>query len=433
MQRAAVTSLLVVLIALGSPASALALSRNGQRLSLQSLAITTTNSSLRYLHTTWFKQNYSFSTTETLPAADGTTTTVEVLLPRKGLNTTSSPTVHAQLSAMYATAIALHGGFFQASRVGVSTTVARRRTVAWVNGAAYSYARNAWGRDWQSALMVYYLAYGSQQVWGSLPMQTRELVASAVATEADRLLATPPLYYQDASGTIIRPGDSKSEENAWNATLLLYAARAFPGNPHASDWEKQGRWYQITAYATPNQVGTDPRINGSNLNADGTVTNHNRIHPDYMLTQAEFIAKVKLFSAQTHTAVPTETANNFGLVWRALTVTKYPRPQFRSPGGTIYRRGKNHSQTADMYFPQGTDISLYRRFNAAETDVEAFDARIDKCAYGWGKAHLLYVRKQQSRYKDGHIFSKGATRFSNDEQFAAASMAEIVARLKIIR
>ena len=108
---------------------------------------------------------------------------------------------------------------------------------------------------------------------------------------------------------------------------------------------------------------------------------------------------------------------------------RFSAKRYRKPGGTIYRWGKNKSQTADMYFPQGNDWSGYRRFNAALMDVEVFAARVDWRSYYWADKHLSYVIRQQSRYRDRHVFSSGSTGYPSDEQFAAATAAEIAARL----
>jgi len=412
-------------------------SRATQRLQLRSYAIQMTNNSQRYLHTTWFRKLYSYTTAQVPGALDasgtpGATQTVQVLVPRNGFSAGEVP-IRSQASALYATAIALHNGYYNASTVTVSKAEAMRRTAAWTSGLALSYQNGHWAHGWQSGLWVYYLGFGARQVWSSLPPVTRSLVTSAVASEADYLLTVPPPNFRDANGKILSIGDTKSEENAWNASLLIMAAREFPGNPHAADWERQGRWYQITAYATPNQVGTDPRITGSNLNPDGTITNHGYIHPDYMICAGEFQAKIRMVAWNTRSVVPAEAANNFLLVWQGLTQHKFKPPYFDQPGGTIYRRGPNRTTTDRMYYPQGGAWSNYRRFNAAQMDVEAFATKTDSMAYAWAKTHMLYTLRQQNRQKDRHIFSRGQTWFPEDEQFAACTAAEMAYRLSVMR
>jgi hypothetical protein len=269
---------------------------------------------------------------------------------------------------------------------------------------------------------VYYWAFGSKQVWKTLPAATRTRVTAAVAAEADRLLLLPPRYYRDAQGAIITPGDSKLEENAWNASLLYLAAKMFGPHPNAPAWETRARHYLLAAYATPAQVGTDSRITGSNLNADGTVTNHGIINVDYFTCHAEFTEKVLVVAAQTRSVAPWEARSNFVLIWRALI-----RLQF--DGGTIYRTREHGRPSADVYYPQGYAFSADRRFNLAQMDVEAFLQRIDKQAYGWANAHLQFTLAQQARHEDGHTFAPGENLTLLDESFVAATGAEMVARL----
>ena len=436
-----------------------AVSRVTKAKTLRNMAIQSQSNSLRYLHTTWFNANYRYATigvasiTEATGAA-GSTGTIELLRPAHGFSTASSDqfvvptktfspasatqpsigTTRRQASAMYATALALGNGTYNEHRVGVSRAEALRRTVAWTNALALSHARHEWGGSWQSALWTYYLGAGSKRIWSDLPTCTQELVTQAVAEEADRLVMTPAPFYKNARGKIVYPGDSKSEENAWNATLLFCASRMYGSvdATRAAQWEAQGRCYALTAYATPSQVGTDPRIQGSNLNPDGTVINRNKIHPDYMATAGEMQTKYVLTSAWTHTRVAPECGNGLNAVWHALTKLKFPVRKFMKPGGTIYRVGAHGVVSAGIYYPQGSDWSKYRRHDMALMDVTMFVVGKD-AGYNWARAHIGYLLNQQARHKDGSVFSKGETRFTEEEQFAAACSAEMVETLSLVR
>ena len=44
-----------------------------------------------------------------------------------------------------------------------------------------------------------------------------------IVYEADRQLTLPSAYWADANGTIISKGDTKAEEDSWNAALLELA------------------------------------------------------------------------------------------------------------------------------------------------------------------------------------------------------------------
>jgi hypothetical protein len=417
----------------GTAPAAMAKSRWAQRVELKGLAGKASNNSLKYLHTTWWKSRYSYRSIE-ITHTDEATETLRVASPWGGFSAGEAP-IRSQGSALYATALALRNGTYSERTVRVSRGEATRRVVAWSNALAYSYEVDGWGHRFQSALWVYYLGFGARQVWSTVPTQTQGRIDRAIISEADYLLTKPPPFYRDASGTALFDGDTKAEENAWNGSLLLLAARVLPNHSHAAQWEEQGRAYGLTAYSTPSQVGSDPRLTGSNLNPDGSASNHRRtVYPDYMMTQNEFVAKNALLAAVTKTPVSREIANNQALVWQALRRVKYSTPTFRKPGGTIYRVDGKRRATANLYYPSGTSFGICRKFNAAQTDVEVFaTSNIDSAAYSFAKVHLKALLKQQARHKDGRVFSKGETNFPEDEQFAATSSAEMTWRLMLMR
>ncbi len=380
------------------------------RLSLLDSATRLTNNALKYLHTTYWEANYHYEVVGGM----------EMALPAVPL--TNEASIRPQASALCATALMLNTGRYDPATTGVSANEARRRVVAWSNALALSYNEQRWGKGWQSALWTYYWAFGSKQVWSSLPPATRTRVTAAVTAEANYLLTIPPPFYADKNGKVLSPGDSKSEENAWNASLLFMAAKMFLAQPSAAKWDAQARWYMIAAYASPQQIGTDRRITGSNINSDGTVINHGYINVDYFTCQAEFAMKSHIVARQTGTSAPWECSNNLALVWRALT-------RLRFTGGTIYRLDPARRPSADVYYPYGCDYSSYRKFNLAQMDVEAFLQHVDKQAFAWANAHLKYTLAQQARHVDGHAFAAGENANPGDEPFLAVTGAEMVARL----
>lgn len=400
---------LALLAGTAAPARAAGVSER-DRLSLLNSTTKLTNNALRYLHTTYWDANYHYEVVGGL----------EMALPAAPL--TNEASIRPQAEALCATALMLKMARYDASVTGVSADEALRRVVAWSNALAVSYDENGWGRSWQSALWTYYWAFGSKQVWSSLPPATRTKVTAAVAAEANYLLTVPPPFYADRNGAILTPGDSKSEENAWNASLLFLAARMFSSQPSAAKWNTQAKWYIITAFASPHQIGTDRRLTGSNINSDGTVTNHGYVNVDYFTCQAEFAMKMRIVARQTGTSVPGECSNNLALIWRALT-------KLRFADGTIYRLDSARRPSADVYYPYGCAYSPYRKFNLAQMDVEAFLQRVDKQAYAWANAHLKYTLAQQARHDDGHTFADGEDSNAGDEPFLAVTGAEMVARL----
>src|SRR6185369_11596484 len=66
--------------------------------------------------------------------------------------------------------------------------------------------------------------------------------------EADaRLTDEYPYQPHDSSAT----GDSKGEENAWEAGLLAAAANFLPEHPHAAAWEEKARQLAYDAITRP--------------------------------------------------------------------------------------------------------------------------------------------------------------------------------------
>ena len=422
----------VLLTSVAAASPALALTRTQQRLDLRGYSVAAENNSLRYLHSTWFVANYRFKTVAVktlteVPGSATSTASIEVLVPFAGFRgADAEPLVREQASASYATALALSNGTYNPPRVRVNAADALRRVVAWNNALAISHARDGWAGSWQSGLWVYYLGASSKRVWNSMPTSTQELVTQAVTGEANRLLLTWPPYYRNAAGRIVSPGDSKSEENGWNAALLFLAAREWPDDPNAARWETWARWYAVTAYSSPSQVGTDPRILGSNINSDGTVVNRGIVHPDYMATCGEMLVKDQLIADWTGTQIASEAPNGLWPVWLGLTHVKFSPKKWASPGGTIYRVDGKGRPTSQIYYPQGSSISKYRRHNHALMDVTAFVFKLDSTTYARGRAQILAALTQQARHFDGRIFSPGETSFPEDEQFGAVCMAEIV-------
>jgi hypothetical protein len=100
---------------------------------------------------------------------------------------------------------------------------------------------SGWGTDTQSALHVRQIGLAAWLLWPRLRDDTRYRVARAVVAEADRQVALPPLYYGAPDGTILTPGNTRAEEDAWDATVLVLAAAMMPKHPHRAKLDARGR------------------------------------------------------------------------------------------------------------------------------------------------------------------------------------------------
>src|SRR5262249_49793705 len=198
-----------------------------------------------------------------------------------------------------------------------------------------------------------------------LTPQTRADVTSMVVDEADRLTHQAVPYWGLPDGTIVTPGDTKAEENAWNSSLLDFAAAMMPGSPRATLWRAQAAALAVAAFATHaddtssttvNGVPLSTRLQGFNAYPDGTVENHQRIHPDYAST-IQLLWTAADLDRLARQRVPEAMFHNAGLVYSAFSTVSYvagaPSPAggtYVAPGGTVYVPG--HSS---IYHPPGDD------------------------------------------------------------------------------
>jgi hypothetical protein len=332
----------------------------------------------------------------------------------------ASDELSIRLPAMSAltVAVGLRTGAYDAGVIGKRRPAAMRyvdQLVRSIACAHVSVTPGGWGRGWETAHWAMLTGAAAWLVWGGLSPQTRADVTSMVVSEADRLTTQAVPYWALPDGTIVSPGDTKAEEDAWNASLLDFAAVMMPRAPHAARWRAKAaelavasysRQQDVTSPAKVNGVPLDQRLAGYNVYPDGTVVNHQRIHPDYassiqvLWTAADFdrLAGRPVLQAMFH---------NAGLVYGALSTKVYPAGgpspaggTFAPPGGTVYEIG--HSW---IYYPQGDDWGTARRAHFVSLDAHAdVYARYVK-ATGWAAAKALAWHE---RGQEALVASSGA-------------------------
>ena len=146
-----------------------------------------------------------------------------------------------------------------------------------------------WGAGWQTAHWATLAGEAAWLIWDRLTPQTREYVAQMVVYEADVRLTRPVEYWADATGTIVSEGDTKAEEDAWNAALLELAVTMMPTHPQAKNWRRKAVDLEVAAYASLSDINSavvDQRRHrsptgstGANAYDDGTVENHRSSTP----------------------------------------------------------------------------------------------------------------------------------------------------------
>lgn len=336
-------------------------------------------------------------------------------------------------SVAFGLAIALQTGTYDAIATAIPADHARARLARLVRSVARAHPSTkdhpGWGDQWQSALWAALAGQAAWFAWNELDDECRRLAVSMVEFEADRFIRTgytPP--YWNGKG-----GDTKAEENAWNALVLQLAVAMMPEHPHAPAWRRICSELMISASATlgdwkTNETPVDGRpvrdwLKGYNLHDDYTLVNHNRIHTDYHVYISTPLWSYALLSLAGR-PVPQAARFNADRVYRALQTREWPSPPHRRPGGTMYIPGR-----AEVYYPQGTDWSAYRFdiFYRLDTciDVLGLDAGLTHQAAEWIPLRAERLLAMQARHEDGRLFAPGEYEtYKGCEQMATLNFAQ---------
>ena len=337
---------------------------------------------------------------------------------------------HIRPPAMEAFALAagLRTGGYDPTATGVSVAVAQAKAYSLIRSLAFAHRAHTvggWGSSWQSALWAGMAGGAGWLLWDVLSATARTLVANMVAAEADRFLTYTVPYYRRLDGTIVTPGDSKAEENAWNASVLELALAMMPTHPNVHLWQVKSYELMVSAYSIPADTTSIRVINGrrlsvwlhgSNIEPEGVVINHNRVHPDYSttITGNTWSALVRTLAGQP---APEVARFNLERVYRALvdlvwtTGDDYypPGGLIRAPGGTILVRDASTGEpTAVVYYPQGNDWGTDRHLHlvtvVAHAHVFGRDNTATITGEVWEALHLQRALEMQARGSDGRTY-----------------------------
>ena len=323
-------------------------------------------------------------------------------------------------SVCYGAAVGLQCARLDDRQLGVSRQEAFRRVAMLVKGVAAAYKGNSpqhsgWGQGWQTAFWAALAGQGAWMIWDHLDLETRRMVTTMVTEEADRFIAPgyQVPYWTAADGHVNTPGDTKAEENAWNACLLQVAIAMMPDHPHLDRWRPVSTELMISAFSLKRDLHSDVLVDGTpakdwlhgyNVRDDGAVINHNRIHPDYTVT-ITLNARSYLTQSLAKQPVSGAASWNAAFIYRSLVDHAWPSPPYKAPGGPMYIPGK-----AEVYYPQGTDWSTYRFDIYYLTDVDAhlldWDAGLSHKASGWMRVRAKRILAMQARHPDGHMFTR---------------------------
>ena len=151
---------------------------------------------------------------------------------------------------------------------------------------------NYWGsvsnsdNVWESSLWAMSVAYSAFFQWDKLTDAQKNYIYQLLKAECNyELQRSIPTKYQ---------GDTKAEENGWEADVLAATLGLFPNDPLAPQWFQRLREFAINSYSqkddAQDQTVIDPDYDqqtvasmyrGQNLYDDYTLQNHNYFHTSY--------------------------------------------------------------------------------------------------------------------------------------------------------
>jgi hypothetical protein len=143
------------------------------------------------------------------------------------------------------------------------------------------------GFYWQGSPVLSNMGHAAQQAWGLLSSTTRTAVSDVVRSQADEV--TPDVGSWNPEEALT--GDTKAEENGWNAAGAATGAALLPGDARARAWDLAAKDLAINSSTRTGDGASSTTIDGTqlrvwantfrNLEDDYTVTNHGFFHPVY--------------------------------------------------------------------------------------------------------------------------------------------------------
>ena len=354
--------------------------------------------------------------------------------------------------AIYCIALALHYGYYDEEIAGVSGEDAEAMCIKLINSVVEEHRSNHpddqedryWGDSWQSPLRAENIGLGAWLLRDSMKPEDYAKAERMVLNEADRMAYDFEIpYYQDENGEIIYPGDTKGEEIAWSAKILALACAMFPDSEKLPDWSDKLERMLVSSTAIQEDLGSErivdgrkvgDLINGSNVNEDGTVVNHDLVHIDYMATIYEEMGDTIVVYKIAGEPVPEAATFNLDKIYRGLIDVDLGKYDESRAGKNFYLRDENGQPTGEVTMPGKNDwgkpgYAIYYLCDVM-TDRLDLDTDIEETykAHVWEELHYEKMRDQVRRETDGGItgqfFQPGENSFVSGELFMMHNLAE---------
>ena len=354
--------------------------------------------------------------------------------------------------AIYCIALALHYGYYDEEIAGVSGEDAEAMCIKLINSVVEEHRSNHpddqedryWGDSWQSPLWAENIGLGAWLLRDSMKPEDYAKAERMVLNEADRMAYDFEIpYYQDENGEIIYPGDTKGEEIAWSAKILALACAMFPDSEKLPDWSDKLERMLVSSTAMQEDLGSEriidgrkvgDLINGSNVNEDGTVVNHDLVHIDYMATIYEEMGDTIVVYKIAGEPVPEAATFNLDKIYRGLIDVDLGKYDESRAGKNFYLRDENGQPTGEVTMPGKNDWGKpgYAIYYLCDVMTDRLDLDTDieeTCkAHVWEELHYEKMRDQVRRETDGGItgqfFQPGENSFVSGELFMMHNLAE---------
>ncbi len=347
---------------------------------------------------------------------------------------------------------ALHYGIYDSEITGVCQEDAVKKTKLLIHSLTKyhcSNSNNGWGNCWQGALWAEMLGMSAFFMKNYLSADDWAMVCNMIRSECNYVIEVAGVQvYRDRNGDIIygRDGDSQSETVAWNATVLALAIATIPNDDNKELWTKAFIELNITSMARPSDILQNTVIDGfnlfdlkgSNINEDGTVTNHGKLHIDYMASPIESFAESYIALSCTDKISTFGCLSfNVDVVYNALVELDLGKFESSKAGHHFYERSKDGEATFITNMPEPNEWGSNRQANyyLVDTYVSLHGAdsslperlKADKFAH----CRLMRIIEMMKRDNSGKIYQDGEENFASGQLYAMACLTQILSLVHI--
>jgi hypothetical protein len=266
-----------------------------------------------------------------------------------------------------------------------------------------------WYGQWQSALWAYTAGKAAWLLWDDLDPELQRLAAAMICDEADRLSAMEPPF------KII--SDTKSEENAWNSTVISLAYNMFPNHARREVYHRNAVKWCLSSYLRQADLDSTRVVDGkplrewnlgANIHDDFTLENHDRVHPDYMNSMVLLLSQNLMYEWGGN---PSPEALSYNLPEIYGVLKKMAMPD----GGYVY--------------PNGQDWSIHRVPQWVETHACLAVYHNDRDAARLLRLGMDTSELMAKRQPDGPIYLETEHNFPSTQHFELDKLANVYVML----